>query len=174
MSLGPTSLFGHCIHLEDAEVESLSSSGSIAVFCPTSNLFLGSGLFDMARLKRGGRVKVGLATDVGGGTSYSMLRTTAEAYKILQLRKQSWPALSASHMMTRGNATALGLADKIGSIAPKMEADIIVLDARATPAMVHRMESARGSLAEELFVLLTMGDVRCIAATYIAGKRIVC
>jgi guanine deaminase len=170
--LGPTSLFGHCIHLEDAEVESLSSSGSIAVFCPTSNLFLGSGLFDMARLKRGGRVKIGLATDVGGGTSYSMLRTAAEAYKVLQLRKQSWPALSAFHMMTRGNATVLGLADKIGSIAPKMEADIVVLDARATPAMAHRMESVHANLTEELFVLLTMGDDRCLAATYIAGKRI--
>ena len=171
--LGPKSIMGHCIHMSDDEVAMLGASGSIAAFCPTSNLFLGSGLFDLARLRHAPKpVKVGLATDIGGGTSYSMLRTAAEAYKVLQLQRQAFPALAAFDMMTRGNAEALGLADKIGRLTPGLEADIVVLDARATPAMAHRMESIDGDLAEELFVLMTMGDDRNVAATYVAGRRV--
>ena len=169
--LRPNCLLGHCIHLDDVEVGILRDSGAVAVFCPTSNLFIGSGLFGMARLRQTG-VRVALATDVGGGTSYSMLRTAAEGYKVLQLQRQSWPALSAFHMMTRGNAQALGLGDRIGRIEPGLEADLVVLDARATPAMAHRMESVDGSLEEELFALMTMGDDRAVAATYVAGRRV--
>ena len=169
--LGPRSLFGHCIHLEGDEVEMLAASGSVAVFCPTSNLFLGSGLFDMARLRDRG-VRVALATDVGGGTSYSMLRTAAEAYKVLQLQGQTWPALEAFHTITRGNADALGLGERIGSLTPGYEADLVVLDSRATPAMAHRMAGV-GDLAEELFALLTLGDDRAVAATYVGGRRVV-
>ena len=169
--LGPRSLFGHCIHLDDSEIEMLSTTKSVAAFCPTSNLFLGSGLFDMKRLLEHNRpVRVGLATDVGGGTSYSMLRTASEAYKVLQLQGQSWSAFDAFYMLTRGNADALGLSDWIGSLEPGMDADIIVLDARATPAMAHRMESIHGDLAEELFVLMTLGDDRAITKTYIGGR----
>ena len=169
--LGPKTLLGHCIHLGDAEVELLAESGSVAVFCPTSNLFLGSGLFNMARLRqRVDPVRVGLATDIGGGTSYSMLRTAAEGYKVLQLQGQSWPALHAFYLMTRGNAGALGLDDRIGSLEVGREADVVVLDARATPAMAHRMEAVDGNLFEELFVLLTLGDDRAVAATYVAGE----
>ena len=167
--LGPRSLFGHCLHLEDSEVELLVESGSVAVFCPTSNLFLGSGLFDMARL-RGRTVRVALATDVGGGTSFSMLRTAAEAYKVLQMRGQSWPALDAFHMITRGNAEALGLGDRIGTLEPGREADLVVLDSRATPLMQHRMGKAGGNLADELFALLALGDDRVVTATYVAGQ----
>jgi len=168
--LGPRSLFGHCVHLEDSEIEMLSATKSVAVFCPTSNLFLGSGLFDMKRLRDHNRpVRIGLATDVGGGTSYSMLRTASESYKVLQLQGQSWSAFEAFYMLTRGNAEALGLSDRIGSLEPGMDADIIVLDARATPAMAHRMESVHGDLAEELFVLMTLGDDRAITRTYIGG-----
>jgi guanine deaminase len=169
--LGPKSIFGHCIHLEDSEVDALAASGSIAAFCPTSNLFLGSGLFDMRRLQqRDNPVRIGIATDVGGGTSYSMLQTANEAYKVLQLQGQRWPALQAFYMMTRGNAAVLGLEDRIGSLNPGCEADMVVLDARATPAMAHRMESIDGNLAEELFVLMTLGDDRCVAETYVAGR----
>ena len=108
----------------------LSATRSIAVFCPTSNLFIGSGLFDLAMLRDPARpVRVGLATDVGGGTSYSMLRTAAEAYKVLQLRRQNLPALDAFYLMTLGNARCLGLDDRIGSLAPGREADLVVLDA---------------------------------------------
>jgi guanine deaminase len=143
------------------------------VFCPTSNLFLGSGLFDRAALRDARRpVRIGLATDIGGGTSYSMLRTVAEAYKVLQLRGQNLPALEAFHQITRGNAEALGLAERIGTLEPGSDADLVVLDAHATPAMAHRMERIEGDLAAELFVLMTMGDDRAVRATYVAGERL--
>jgi guanine deaminase len=104
--LGPRSLLGHCIHLDDSEVALIRDTKSVAVFCPTSNLFIGSGLFDHDRLAAAG-VRIALATDVGGGTSYSMLRTAAEAYKVMQLKGQTLPALAAFDLMTRGNAAAL-------------------------------------------------------------------
>ena len=166
--LGPRSVFGHCIHLTDSEVAALAASRSVAAFCPTSNLFLGSGLFNQARLRQAG-VPVALATDVGGGTSYSMLHTAAEGYKVLQLNGQSWPAVEAFYQMTLGNARALSLDSRIGAIEPRMEADLVVLDARATPAMAHRMEASNGDLDVELFALITMGDDRAVRQTYVAG-----
>ena len=169
--LGPRSVFGHCIHLEPSEIASLAETRSVAAFCPTSNLFLGSGLFDMQGLQENS-VRVSLATDVGGGTSYSMLQTAAEGYKVLQLRGQSWPAAQAFYQMTLGNARALGLQDRIGSLASGMEADIVVLDSRATAAMAHRMESVQGELAEELFILMMMGDDRAVSETYVAGRAV--
>jgi guanine deaminase len=166
---GPRSVFGHCIHLQDSEVAALAESRSVAAFCPTSNLFLGSGLFDQARLQRAG-VRIALATDVGGGTSYSMLRTAAEGYKVLQLNGQSWPALDAFYRLTLGNARALSLDDRIGSIEAGKEADLIALDPSATPALAHRMETAGGNLEVELFALLTLGDDRAVRQTYVAGE----
>jgi guanine deaminase len=169
--LGPRSVFGHCVHLEQSEIEALAASGSVAAFCPTSNLFLGSGLFDMKRLQDHG-VRVSLATDVGGGTSYSMLQTANEAYKVLQMGGQSWPAVQAFYQMTLGNARALSLQDRIGAIRDGFEADIIVADSRATPAMAHRIESVEGDIAEELFILMMMGDDRAISETYVAGRPV--
>jgi guanine deaminase len=166
--LGPRSLMGHCIHLDDDEVALLRDTRSVAVFCPTSNLFIGSGLFNYNRLAAAG-VRIALATDVGGGTSYSMLRTAAEAYKVMQLQGQNLPALAAFDLMTRANAAALDLDNEIGTIAPGAFADLVVLDARATPAMAHRMEVTH-DLEEELFVLMTMGDDRAVRQTYIAGR----
>ena len=99
-----------------------------------------------------------------------MLRTAAEGYKVLQLNGQSWPALDAFYQMTLGNARALSLDDKIGSVEPDKEADLVVLDSRATPAMAHRMESAEGDLEVELFALITMGDDRAVRQTYVAGE----
>jgi guanine deaminase len=168
--VGPKAVFGHCIHLEAREIASLARNRGVAAFCPTSNLFLGSGLFDEAGLDAAG-VRVALATDIGGGTSYSMLQTASEAYKVLQMRRQSWPALQAFYQLTLGNARALGLEDRIGALEPGREADLVVLDSRATPAMAHRMESVQGDLAEELFVLMMMADDRAVAETYIAGER---
>jgi guanine deaminase len=167
--LGPRSVFGHCIHLQDSEVAALAESRSVAAFCPTSNLFLGSGLFDQARLRQAG-VRIALATDVGGGTSYSMLRTAAEGYKVLQLNGQSWPAVQAFYRMTLGNARALSLDDRIGSIEAGKEADLIALDPRATPALAHRMETAGGDLEVELFALVALGDDRAVRQTYVAGE----
>ena len=161
-------LLGHSIHLEPREIARMAETGSRAVFCPTSNLFLGSGLFDEAGLRAAGVVS-GIATDVGGGTSYSMLQTLNEGYKILQLRGQKLHPYAAFHWMTRGNALALGMADRIGTLDPGSDADLVVLDSRATPAMALRMDRAE-TLAEELFILQILGDDRAIAQTYIAGK----
>jgi len=166
--LGPKTLLGHAIHLTHRETAVMAETGSVAVFCPTSNLFLGSGLFDRDRLAKAG-VRMGVATDVGGGTSYSMLRTLDEAYKILQLRGQRLNPLQSFFMMTLGNAQALGLSHRIGSIAPGMDGDLVVLNAQATPAMRLRMESV-GALAEELFVLQTLGDDRSVEQVYVAGE----
>lgn len=166
---GPRSLFGHCLHLEESEVAALAKSDSVAVFCPTSNLFLGSGLFDKKRFDEA-KIRVALATDVGAGVSYSMLRTAAEGYKVLQMNGQPWPGAQAFYQLTLGNARALGLEGRIGSIEPGREADLVVLDSRATPATAHRMEVVDGDLAEELFVLATMGDDRAVAETYVAGR----
>jgi guanine deaminase len=167
--LGPRSVLGHCIHMKESEVAQLAESRSVAAFCPTSNLFLGSGLFDQARLRQAG-VRIALATDVGGGTSYSMLRTAAEGYKVLQLNGQSWPALEAFYQMTLGNARALSLDDRIGSIEVGKEADLVAVDLRATPALAHRTETAAGNLEVELFALMTLGDDRAVRQTYVAGE----
>lgn len=168
--LGARSLMGHCIHMTDREWRRFAQAGAVAVFCPTSNLFLGSGLFDWARARAEG-VPIAVATDIGGGTSYSMLRTMAEAYKVLQLQGQSLSAFAALHAITRGNAKALKLDHLIGSLAPGHEADLVVLDPAATRVMAHRLETAR-DLAEELFVLVTLGDERNVAATYVMGERV--
>ncbi|MBJ6987530.1 MULTISPECIES: guanine deaminase [unclassified Devosia] len=165
--LGRKTLLGHSIHLNHRETAVLAETGAVAVFCPTSNLFLGSGLFDRERLLANG-VRIGIASDIGGGTSMSMLRTLDEGYKILQLRKQRFNPLSSFHLATRGNAEALGLEDKIGSIAPGRDADLVVLDSGATPTMQMRQGTVT-SLVEELFLLQTMGDDRSIVEVYVAG-----
>lgn len=167
--LGPKMLLGHCIHLNHRETRVLAETGAVAVFCPTSNLFLGSGLFDRERLMKAG-VRIGVASDIGGGTSYSMLRTMDEGYKVLQLRGQRLTPLNSFYMLTLGNARSLSLEGTIGSIAPGCAADLVVLDARATPAMALRMETVT-TLAEELFLLQTLGDDRSIAEVYVAGAR---
>ncbi|UXU76412.1 MULTISPECIES: guanine deaminase [unclassified Paracoccus (in: a-proteobacteria)] len=166
--LGDKILLGHSIHLEPREIDRMAETGSHPVFCPTSNLFLGSGLFDEGGLRARG-ISSGIATDIGGGTSYSMLQTLNEGYKILQLRGQKLHPLAAFHWATRGNARVLGMEDRIGTLAPGSDADLVVLNSRATPAMALRMERAQ-TLAEELFILQIMGDDRSIAQTYVAGQ----
>lgn len=160
-------LLGHAIHLEQREIDCLRDTGACPVFCPTSNLFLGSGLFDDAALRARG-IASAIATDVGAGTSYSMLQTLAEGYKVLQLQGQNLHPLRAFHWITRGNAVALGLEDRVGTLDAGTEADIVVLNSAATPAMSLRMERAQ-SIAEELFVLQMLGDDRAIAKVYVAG-----
>ncbi|MCF1470819.1 guanine deaminase [Agrobacterium vitis] len=167
--LGRKTLFGHAIHLSEREADALAESGSVAVHCPTSNLFLGSGLFPLKAIQRRDMpVRVALATDIGGGTSYSMLRTLDEAYKIQQLLGERLNPLDSFYHMTLGNAEALSLADKIGTLDPGTEADLVVLNAHATPAMALKMEAVT-SLTEELFLMQTLGDDRVVVETYVAG-----
>ena len=166
--LGPKTLLGHCIHLTHRECEVLAATRSVAVWCPTSNLFIGSGLFDHDRLHAHG-ARIAVATDVGGGSSYSMLRTLDEGYKVMQLRGQRLNPLRSFYMMTLGNARALSLEGRIGALTPGADADLVVLDARATPQMALRMEAV-DSLANELFLLQTCGDDRAVAETYVMGR----
>jgi guanine deaminase len=168
--LGKTSLMGHSIHLSESERQRYSDADAVAVFCPTSNLFLGSGLFDWQAMRDPRRpVRIGVATDIGGGTSYSMLQTMNEAYKVQQLRGHRLDAFALFHAMTRGNAVAIGLDHLIGSFEPGHECDAVVLDSSATPAMAHRMETV-ATLAEELFLLVTLGDDRAVSETYVMGE----
>ncbi|MFD1197827.1 guanine deaminase [Brucella gallinifaecis] len=166
--LGSKTLLGHSIHLEEREVKLMAETGSVAVFCPTSNLFLGSGLFDRDRLKAS-NVRMAVATDVGGGTSFSMLRTLDEGYKVLQLRGNRLNPFQSFYMMTLGNARALSMEDRIGTLDEGTEADIVVLDSSATSPMRLRMK-AGATLEQELFLLQTLGDDRAIVETYVAGK----
>tara|TARA_S200000501_G_scaffold349393_1_gene365438 strand:+ start:476 stop:1780 length:1305 start_codon:yes stop_codon:yes gene_type:complete len=167
---GRRSLFGHAIHLTEYEQSHMLETQSVAVHCPTSNLFLGSGLFDLKNLTRQG-IRTGIATDTGGGTSFSMLKTLDEAYKIQQLQNYSLSPLSSFYWATLGNAKAIGLENEIGTLAIGSFADLIVLDSRSTSLSELRMRSC-DSLFEELFVLQTLGDDRAIKEVYIAGKKI--
>jgi guanine deaminase len=166
--LGERCVYGHGIHLNDDEVARLAQTKTGIAFCPTSNLFLGSGLLDMERLESAG-VPLSLASDVGGGTSFSLLRTMAEAYKVLQLQGQNLHPLKAFYMATLGNARALQLDDRIGNFAKGKEADFILLNLEATPLQAIRQQSAT-KLAERLFALMMLGDEHSIARTYIMGK----
>jgi guanine deaminase len=168
--LGKKSLFGHCIHLSEREADALSDSDSVAVFCPTSNLFLGSGLFDYQRHRRRDKsLRIATATDVGGGTNYSMLRTMDEGYKVIALNGEKLNPFASFWQMTRGNAEALSIADKVGTLDAGTDADIVVVDSRATPGMRLRMETVE-TLAEELFLLQTLGDDRAVREVYVAGR----
>lgn len=166
--VGPRSVFAHCIHMEPPALSRMAAAGASAAFCPTSNLFLGSGLFDLARLDAAG-VRVGMGTDVGAGTSFSMLATLGEAYKVCQLRGSPLDPFRALHLATAGGAAILGLGDRIGALAPGMEADFLLLDPAATPLLARR--TAGRPLADRLFALMMLGDDRAIHATYVAGRR---
>jgi len=167
--VGPRSVFAHCIHMDDPAFARMAAAGASIAFCPTSNLFLGSGLFDLkAALAQG--VKVGVGTDVGAGTSFSILSTLGEAYKVGQLRGSALDPFQALYLATLGGARALGLADRIGNLQAGNEADFLVLDPAATPLLRRRMAAA-GTLAERLFALTILADDRVVERTYLAGVR---
>ena len=166
----PRAIFGHGVHLDDGEMQCLHATGSAIAHCPTSNFFLGSGAFNIGRaLRRERPVRVGLGTDLGAGTSFSILATLNEAYKAAQLNHYALTAGHAYYLATRGTANAMYIDDKVGSIAPGMEADIVVLDMKSTPIIRYRMEFVQDFM-EALFVQMTMGDDRAVQATYIAGE----
>jgi guanine deaminase len=164
------SIFAHCLHLDDQDRERMASSGSAVAFCPTSNLFLGSGLFDLRGARDKG-IRVGLATDVGGGTSLNMLRTMSEAYKVLHLESQSLPAFRALYLATLGAAEALYLDDQIGNFAVGKEADFVVLNYAGAQITARRLAKAK-DIAEKLFALIMLGDDRNISATHVMGQKV--
>jgi guanine deaminase len=170
--LGPRSLFAHGIHLSDRECARLSEQGATVVHCPTSNTFLGSGLMSMPHLRKPERpVHIGLATDVGGGTSYSMLATLGEAYKVQMLAGYKPTAVELFAMATHGNAERLHIGKETGALEPGKFADIVVLDPEATPVLKSRQEVST-SLEDVLFSLMILGDDRAVAATYVAGTKV--
>ena len=162
------SVLAHGIHLADSERERIAASGAAIASCPTCNLFIGSGLFDLAAADAAG-IRVGLGTDVGGGTSFSMLQVVNEAYKVAQLRGQRLAPFRAFYLATLGGARALYLDDRIGNFAAGKEADFVVLDPVATPLLARRSGHCR-DIAERLFALLMLGDDRAILATYLEGR----
>ncbi len=166
----PRSVFGHGVHLDEDEMRCMHATGSAIAHCPTSNFFLGSGHFNIRRAMQKDRpVRVGLGTDLGAGTSFSILATLNEAYKAAQLSNYALTAGCAYYLATRGTARAMYIDDKVGSIAPGMEADIVVLDMKSTPIIRYRMNSVK-DFAEALFVQMTMADDRAVQATYVAGE----
>ena len=168
--LGPRAIYGHGIWLTESELARCHESGTALAHCPTSNTFLGSGLFDLANARKAQRpVRVGLASDVGGGTRFSMLSTMHEAYKVARLRGGSLTARQAFYLATRGAAHALYLDDTIGSIAKGMEADVVVLDLKSTPLIEHRMRHC-ADIDEALFVQMILADERAIREVYVAGE----
>ena len=161
-------VYAHCIHLDSDERSRMAQMGAAAAACPTSNLFLGSGLFDFAAA-RGAGMRVGMGTDVGGGTSFNMLRTLSEGYKVAQLTGQRLSPWRAFYLATLGGARALGLDDHIGNFQPGKEADFAVLRLDSTPLMARRIRTC-STPAEKLFALMMLGDDRAVAATYVMGQ----
>jgi guanine deaminase len=168
--VGPRSVYAHCVHIEEAELQCLHERGAAIAHCPTSNLFLGSGLFKLFSAKNPARpVRVGLGSDIGAGTSFSALQSLNEAYKVAQLNGTPLDALHAFYLATRGGAAALYLDDRIGSIEPGREADLVILDPRATALLKLRSDYA-GSIDDLLFALMMLGDDRAVRATWVAGR----
>ena len=167
---GSKSVFAHCVHLEDKEWDCMHQTDSAIAFCPTSNLFLGSGLFNLPMAEKH-KLNVGLGTDVGAGTSFSLLNTLNEAYKVMQLQGARLNPFKSLYLATLGGARALRLEDKIGNLQPGSDADFLVLDYNATPLMSYRLKQSK-NIAETLFVLMTLGDDRTVQQTYAAGNLV--
>lgn len=169
--IGRRSVYAHGIYLDESELCRCHESGTAIAHCPTSNTFLGSGLF-RARTARDRRrpVEVGLGTDIGGGTSFSLIATMGEAYKVSLLAGEPINAVEAFYLATLGGARALALDDRLGTLAPGREADLVVIDPKATPLLAFRSSRVQ-SVEEQLAVLMTLGDDRAVRATYVAGER---
>jgi len=168
--LGENGLYGHAIHLEPREIDRLTELGAAVVHCPTSNAFIGSGLFDLMGLAQT-NIRTGLATDTGGGSSFSMLHTMAAAYEIAQLRGTAIHPAQLIWLATVGSAKALKLQDEVGNLAVGSMADIIVLNLASTPAIAQRHANAR-DIWDALFPTIMMGDDRAIADVWVAGEKV--
>lgn len=168
--LGERSVYGHCIYLDDTDYKRMSDTGTVAAFCPTSNLFLGSGLFDLVGARERG-INTVLSSDVGGGTSFSMLRTADEAYKVTQMAGNTVTPMQLFYELTLGGATALSIDNYIGNFSAGKEADFVVLDPNATAILSQRTELAE-NIEEVLFALIILGDDRCTVATHLMGNAV--
>lgn len=169
--LGPNTLLAHGIWLTDPELQEMAKTQTSIAFCPTSNLFLGSGLFNLAKVTSN-HITVGLGTDVGAGTSFSLLQTLNEAYKVLEMQQQTLTGLRGFYLATLGGAKALNLEDKLGNFAPGKEADFVVLNSEGATPLLKRRLSYTDTLEQKLFVLMMLGDDRSIMATYVDGKLV--
>ena len=167
---GQRSVFAHCVHLEEHEWDCMHQTDSAIAFCPTSNLFLGSGLFPLKKAWDK-QVKVGLGTDIGAGTSFCHLQTLNEAYKVQQLQGEKLSAFESLYLATLGGAKSLDLDDKLGNFNLGKEADFVVLNLKATALQKLRQEHAK-NIEDALFALMTIGDDRNIQATYIYGQKV--
>lgn len=167
---GSKSVFAHCVHLEDKEWDCMHQTDSAIAFCPTSNLFLGSGLFPLKNTWDK-QVKVGLGTDIGAGTSFNQLQTLNEAYKVQQLQGEKLSAFEALYHATLGGAKALSLDDRLGNFNIGKEADFVVLDLKATALQQLRQSKAK-NIEDAFFALTMLGDDRNIAATYVYGAAV--
>ncbi len=162
-------VYAHCIHLDHTDRMRMAENGAAMAFCPTSNLFLGSGLFDLSAADKY-NLRVGIGTDVGGGTSFSLLQTLNEAYKVSQMAGQTLSPLKAFYLATMGGAKSLYLEDSLGNFEPGKAADFVVLDLQATAIMQRRMAQSE-SVADQLFALMMLGDDRSVHATHTLGQR---
>lgn len=168
--LGRRSVFAHGVHLHESECQRLGETRSAIAFCPSSNLFLGSGLFNLQQAKRHD-ISVGFGSDIGAGTTFSMLSTLNEGYKTQQLRGDKLSPFQSFYLATLGGAIALDLEGTIGNFSLGAEADFIVLDYHATPLMSRRMQHCK-TLSEKLFILSMLGDERHVKATHIMGEQV--
>lgn len=165
---GGRSVYAHCIHLSDSELERMADAGAAVAFCPSSNLFLGSGLLKLQKLRERG-IPVALATDVGAGTSLCQLQSMGEAYKVCQLGDYPLGAAEAFYMATLGAARALHLDRHIGNLAPGKEADLLLLNGALNPLLRERLRRCR-DIREELFMYMSLADERIVERTYVAGR----
>jgi guanine deaminase len=166
--LSKRTFLGHGIHLTNAELNRIAECGCAIVHCPTSNLFLGSGLFDM-QLMNEKKINVAIGSDVGAGTSFSMLQTLSDAYKVSSLRKNPINALQAFYSITLGAARALNLDNCIGNFDKGMEADFVIIDPEVNPLIGYRIEET-DNLEEILFALMILSDDRIIKDTFLMGE----
>ena len=168
--LGPGGLYGHAVHLTPRERARLAEVDASLIHCPTSNTFIGSGLFDMAGLKAEG-LRVGLATDTGGGSSFSMLRTMAAAYEVSQLRGTALHPAQLWWLATTGSARALRADHLIGNIKVGLEADLVMIDLASTPAIAQAVTRAE-DIWQAVFPTIMMGDDRAIRDVRVAGQSV--
>tara|TARA_B100001027_G_C16262273_1_gene330070 strand:+ start:782 stop:2071 length:1290 start_codon:yes stop_codon:yes gene_type:complete len=164
------SIFGHCIHLKDREIGILKEKKSSIAHCPTSNTFIGSGIFNLKKLMDN-KIKIGLATDIGGGTSFSMLKTISETYKISQLNNYSIEPAQLFWLATVGSSITLNLENKIGNIKEGLYADLIIINLASTKEIEQRQKRAE-NFWEKFFPTLIMGDDRAIKSTWVSGKEV--